>query len=175
MVREIKTFDNIDDKSRIQSVNRAMPLMYTDIQREELANHSSIPEAFRITPIEEKRSPFMEMLLKVDNCVWEKGQETNFFGIQDLKVLPSEDWTDGESDYYTVNFFRNIKKSIKEAFTSDSSENEDTTVSVEYDSNEKFDPDYREIVNIYHDPDILPSDKVPAKFTPNFIKNDFSK
>lgn len=59
-----------------------------------------------------QKKSFRDWFVGIDNSVWEKGQNANFFGIEGMKVLPSEEWTIGDSDFFTINFLKNVGSTI---------------------------------------------------------------
>lgn len=65
----------------------------------------------KLVPQNQKRT-LKEWFVDFDNSVWEKGQNANFLGIEGVKVLPSQEWTEGTSEFFTINFLKNIGSTI---------------------------------------------------------------
>ena len=61
---------------------------------------------------EQPKKTFREKFVEFDNSIWQKGKNINFLGIEGMKLLPSDEWTDGKSEFYTVNFFKNVGETI---------------------------------------------------------------
>ena len=63
---------------------------------------------------EQPKKSMRDRFVEFDNSVWQKGQTINFLGIEGVKLLPSDDWIEGESEFYTINFLKNVGNTIRE-------------------------------------------------------------